>query len=173
MLYRKIAPSLLLQPFVECFYIWECPKACKQALSVESPPSGFASMVFNYGDAYQVHNTKYQGIVVPQAFITGQSTRSYHLHLQGKIGMVGIVFKPAGISSLFKLPMYEFVDERTDLLDVLGNPVTYLSEQIQEASTNAERIHLLEKFLLSRLSRQKRIRCFSLRIRFYRGKIGK
>lgn len=153
MFYRKIAPSLLLQPYIECFYVWECPQI-NQPLLVESPPTGFASMVFNYGDAYQVRNKKYEGKVVPQAFITGQSTKSYYLQLQGKIGMVGIVFKPSGISSLFGFPMYELVDERTDLTSVLGKELKFISEQILEASSSAARISLLESFLLSQLCRQ-------------------
>jgi methylphosphotriester-DNA--protein-cysteine methyltransferase len=50
--------------------------------------------------------------------------------------------------------MYEFVDERTDLSSVLGKEVKFFSEQIQEASTHAERLALLENFLLSRLCKQ-------------------
>jgi methylphosphotriester-DNA--protein-cysteine methyltransferase len=154
MFYQKIKPSVVLRPFVECFYIWEHSANPLQTLLVESPPSGYASMVFNYGDIYQVYNSKYKNISVPRAFITGQSSKSYQLHLKGQVGMVGIVFKPAGISSLFKLPMYEFVDERINLEDVTGKPACCLSEQIQEASSPAERIRLLEHFLLSQLSRQ-------------------
>jgi AraC-like DNA-binding protein len=155
MFYQKIKPGPVLQAYVECFYIWEHSTAPLQTLYVESPPNGYASMVFNYGDVYQVYNSKYSNITVPRAFITGQSTRSYHLHLQGKTGMIGIVFKPAGISSLFKLPMYEFVDERINLEDVIGKPASYLAEQIQEANSAAQRIEVLEGFLLSQLSRQK------------------
>jgi AraC-like DNA-binding protein len=155
MLYRKYLPSPLLRSYVECFYLWECQQALDQPLLVESPPSGFASMVFNYGDAYRVDNHKHQGRHVPQAFLTGQSTKSYQLLMQGTIGMVGVVFKPAAISSLFQLPMYEFVDERTDLYDVLGEPVKYLPEQIHEARTPEQRIHRLEMFLLAHLSKLK------------------
>lgn len=155
MFYRKIIPCFLLRPYVECYYLWEWQQAGNQSLSVESPPNGYGSMVFNYGNSYQVHNSKYKGVAVPQAFITGQSSKSYQLQMQGAIGMVGVVFKPAGISSLFRLPMYEFVDERTNLVDVLGKPALELCEQILETSATSERIHLLEHFLMSQFSRQK------------------
>jgi AraC-like DNA-binding protein len=156
MLYRKITPSLLLQPFVECYYIWECSLTRKQVLSVESPPNGYTSFVFNYGDTYQVSSCKAQDYSVPQAFITGQSTKSYQFRLQGRVGMVGVVFKPAGISSLFGLPMYEFVDERTDLLCVLGKSIGFLSERIGEAFNHAEQIGLIEEYLLLQLSKNNR-----------------
>jgi AraC-like DNA-binding protein len=151
-LYKKIAPSPPLAPFVECYYVWEGQPHGGRLL-VESPPNGFASMVFNYGGAYHIHNPKLQGVAVPSAFLSGQSTRSYRLSLQGDIGMVGVVFKPAGLGTLFGLPMYEFSDQRTALPDVLGRRAAELHEQICEAPAYAERIGYLEGFLLDYLSR--------------------
>ncbi len=141
-----------MQPFVECFYQWEYNSLLGQPLLVESPPNGYASMVFNYGDAYQIHNARLQGVTVPPSFLSGQSTRSYRLSLHGNTGMVGVVFKPAGMGSLFGLPMYELTDQRTALPDVLGNPVRELAEQIYEAGDLRERISLLERYLTVRLA---------------------
>ena len=124
MLYKKIAPSPPLAPFVECYYVWEARQPSSRQLLVESPPNGFTSMVFNYGGTYRIDNAKLQDVVVPTAFLSGQSTRSYRLRLQGDIGMVGVVFKPAGLGTLFGLPMYEFSDQRTGLADGLGRQAT-------------------------------------------------
>lgn len=154
MLYQKITPSPLLQPFVECYYLWEYENLPARQLQVESPPNGFASMVFNYRDAYHIHTPKLQGVAVPQAFLSGQSTYSYKLSLEGSIGMVGIVFKPAGMGSLFGLPMYELSDQRIDVIDVLGKTVKDLSDRICEATTQGQRIGLLEGFLLTHLSKK-------------------
>ncbi|GAA4413857.1 hypothetical protein GCM10023187_42640 [Nibrella viscosa] len=109
----------------------------------------------NYGGAYSIQNPKHPVLAVPSAFITGQATHSYQLTLQDRIDMVGVVFKPAGLNSLFGLPMYEFSDERVALSDVLGNNMQELYDRIGEASDAATRIALLEQFLLDRLSRLK------------------
>jgi AraC-like DNA-binding protein len=61
--------------------------------------------------------------------------------------MAGIVFRPAGLSTLFGLPMYEFTDERIALVDVLGPSITYLHEQLAESQTAASRMALLEQFI--------------------------
>jgi AraC-like DNA-binding protein len=153
MFYQKVSPALHLHPFVECFFVWENEAALAQPLRIESPPTGFASMVFTYGDPYRVRTEK-QTSQVPGAFLTGQATHQYELELSGRIGMIGIVFKPAGLSSLFGLPMYEFTDERTALTDVLGASITDLYEQINLSRTAAERVTLLEQFLNRRLLRQ-------------------
>lgn len=147
MYYRKFAPAAYLLPFVECYFAWEKQEMLKQPMPIESPPTSFTSMLFNYGDTYRVGNSKHASLLAPPAFLTGQATQSYKLELSGRIGMVGIVFKPAGIASLFGLPMYEFTDQRINLADVLGKPLQTLHEQIVEANGPVERVQLLEQFL--------------------------
>jgi hypothetical protein len=56
MIYKKIAPSALLMSFVETFYVWEMQMNQNGISNIESPPTGFGSMVFNYGSAYAVDN---------------------------------------------------------------------------------------------------------------------
>lgn len=150
MFYQKFAPSTHLAPFVECYFVWERREHLPQPLRIESPPTGFTSMVFTYGDPYRVRTEK-GTTLTPTSFLTGQATHQYELELAGKIGMIGIVFKPAGLSSLFGLPMYEFTDERVALPDILGAPVCSLHEQIGETAATAGRVALLEGFLSRQL----------------------
>jgi len=151
MFYRKFPPSAHLTPFVECYFVWENQAVLAMPLRIESPPSGFGSMVFNFGDAYRASTAKHASLLAPAAFVTGQTTQNYTLDLVGRIGMVGVVFKPAGLSSLFGLPMYEFTDERVNLTDALGQSVRYLHEQILEAYTPNARVQVLEQFLARQL----------------------
>ena len=154
MRYQKIKPAPHLAPFVECYFVWEKSDLLKVPLCIESPPNGFASMVFNYGDAYRVGNDKHPSLLTPPAFLTGQATQSYMLELSGRIGMVGIVFRPTGIAALFGLPMYEFTNERVALADVLGASFTNLHEQLCECQTTTGRVAVLEQFLNRQLLRR-------------------
>lgn len=147
MYYRKFTPPAHLMPCVECFYVWERSQLIAEPITVESPPSGFASMIFNYGTPYRVLSHKLNGELVPKAFLTGQATRSYQLQLSGTVGMAGIVFRPAGLSTLFGLPLYEFSDERTELRAVLGSGVDEWQDRIGEADSPVERVKVLEQFL--------------------------
>ena len=147
MFYKKFAPSAFLKPYVECFYVWESSVRLTSGILVESPPSGYTSMVFNYGDTYKAVNEKYDLRAVPAAFVSGQATKSYQLQIAGKIGMIGVVFKPAALYTLFGIPMYEMSDERIDLTDLLGNEGTVLYARILEEPDILTRIGLLESFL--------------------------
>lgn len=156
MYYRKFTPAPHLLPFIECYFAWEKPDVLTQPMRIDSPPTGFGSMVFNYGDAYRVGNGKYTSLLAPPAFLTGQATQSYQLELTGRIGMVGIVFRPAGLNTLFGLPMYEFTDERVSLTDVLGRLAQTLFEQLADAGSPAERVRLLDQFVNRQLLKNSR-----------------
>ena len=105
-------------------------------------------MVFNYGECYQVFNEKNQAIPTTKNFLSGQYTKSYQLQIKGKIGMIGIVFRPAAINTIFGLPMYEFSNIRMNLYDVLGKEIDQIQNRIAEAKTYQERIDILDNYLL-------------------------
>ena len=146
MIYQKFSPPPHLKHYIECFYVWEY--SFLQPQLVESPPTAFTSMVFNYGNPYAVKNIKYEFLSVPQFFVTGQATTSYHLSLVGTVGMVGIVFRPAAMHTLFNLPLGELTDERFDIADILrGSEIRDLQAKIMDAQNTSERIGLLNHFL--------------------------
>lgn len=146
--YLKYQPPAHLKPYVACFYIWEVERCASAGpLRVESPPSGYASMVFNYGSPYEVSSAGNDFIRIPQAFVTGQASKNYRFCIDKSIGMAAIVFYPSAIASLFGIKMYEFTDERHDLLSVIGKEADDLQQQIEEAASAARKIEVLTGFL--------------------------
>ncbi len=146
MYYRKFFVAEFLKPYVECIYVWEYDFGLQDPVRIESPPNGFASMVFNYGSSYQIRlNDK--TVLPPACFITGQALSSYELLVCGVLKCAAIVFKPAGISSLFGLPMYEFTHERLDLREVLGSQIERIIQQIYDSPTASDKAGVLNSFL--------------------------
>lgn len=152
--YEKFPPPAHLIPYVECFYAWEITDSASMLL--ESPPTGFSSLVFNYGNKYEVSVAGRDYAPIHRAFITGQATKNYFFRIHRPIGLVGIVFRPTALSTLFGLPMYEFTDERYDLTAVLGNEISILQQKIEDAANTRERISHLTGFLNFRLLRSDR-----------------
>lgn len=156
MRYQKFQPCQLLQPFVECYFAWQTEAPLEKELVVESPPNGFCSIVFNNGDPYFLQNKKYEHLQVPKAFVAGQSIYSYKLFLQGTISISGIVFKPAGLASLFELPVYEYTEERVDLCKALPVlMVNGLFHALHATTLAIEKAKLLEGFLLQQYQKNK------------------
>jgi AraC-like DNA-binding protein len=149
MIYQKFRPCEILQPFVECYFIWQSEFAITDTLVVESPPTGFCSIVFNTGDPYYLKNKKYDYLQVPDQFIAGQSLSSYKLFLNGNICLTGIVLKPTALASLFQLPAYEYTEERIALKSVFkSSAINPLATHIKLATDGNEKVKLLEEFVL-------------------------
>lgn len=149
MYYRKYEPSEILAPFVECYFTWDSEGLITDPMKVESPPSSFCAIVFNYGDPYLLHNKKYTDLLVPLQFMSGPSIYSYELLLKGRVSMAGIVFKPAALSTIFQLRMYEYVEERVDLYRIFRKEIIdkYVQE-IRDATGEETRVKILENFIM-------------------------
>ena len=147
--YLKFHPCKKLEPFVECYYVWQSGREHVKDLVVESPPNGFGAIVFNSGDPYFLQNKKYDSLAVPKEFVAGLSIYSYKLFLNGNISIAGIVFKPAGLATLFNLPVYEYTEERIDLRKVfMPFLVEKYAVEIATATIALEKAKLLEDFVL-------------------------
>jgi len=149
MQYQKFRPQELLSPFVECYFTWESNGALEKELVVESPPTGFCSIVINCGSPYFLQNKKYERLAVPQQFVSGQAIYSYKLFLSDVIKMAGIVFKPAGLSTFWGLDSFEFTEERAELFTVLHQDyVRKYVDQIKQVDEGVEKVKLMEELLL-------------------------
>ena len=154
MFYQKIPPNRLLKEYIVCYYIWEC-NVSQQPLHIVSPPAAYTSIVFNYGDAYSVASNMEHKQQVPRFFLTGQATCKYELNVSGIIGMLGIVFLPAALTTLFNIPVFELVNERVNLKDLLGSEMEEIGNMIADATDHSTRIQLIEAFLLGQLFHHK------------------
>jgi AraC-like DNA-binding protein len=147
--YQKFSPCEILSPFVECYFVWESSGEIIKDLVVESPPTGFCSIVFNCGDDYSIQNKKYEKLIIPKQFISGQSIYSYKLFLSGRISIAGIVFKPAALATLFDLPTYAYTEERIPLSHVFKcTLINSFIEKIQSVNEANEKVKHLQEFVL-------------------------
>lgn len=156
MLYQKFKPTLALEAFVECYFSWSSEGVAIQNFEVESPPNGFCSMVFNLGDDYFLKNKKFERLQVPRCFVGGQSIYTYKLFLNGIIHMCGIVFKPAALATLFKLPTFQYTEERISLYSIFQQPIIDdIYHQLEKANDGNAQVKILEEFLLNHASKNK------------------
>lgn len=141
--YRKYKVEKHLSPFIECYYHWEGFTA--DLITVETPPNAYCSLVVNYENPYLISTHKYSKTEVAQAFISGQAIRNYTLHLKGKIGMVGVVLKPATLFHFLGIPMYEFTEERVPLDKIFPDKANEIIAKIKEAIQPLEKVKVLKE----------------------------
>lgn len=147
MRYQKFPPSAELNPFVECYFVWEGEAG--ESLDVQSPPNSFNAIVVNYSTVYDAYQNSPTRTPVPKAFACGLFTSNYHLVLNGKIGMTGIVLRATALHDFFGVRMSTLVNNRMPLQLLLPDKAETLWNNIKAASTDDERIKILEKFILT------------------------
>lgn len=150
MIYEKISPDEKLASLVQCYYWWEQDTEGK-SIRVQSPPSGYEAIVFNFGEPYQINTLADESFTTSKAFYSGQHTGNYDMHLKGKIKVFGVVLIPGAFASLFRISVKGTVDRRIPLQNLLNSEADRMIHAVTEAQGKEECVSIMNKVLLEKL----------------------
>src|SRR5688572_12333236 len=139
-----------LQSFVKCFWTLEddgIEKPVKQRVL----PDGCMEMIFHYSDLYQQYFEDGSSILQPRSFVFGQITSYIEIAPTGITGLVAARFLPDGLTPFLDIPLSSLENKAVDIITVFGKKGKELEKKVIASANNAERIKLIETFLLSRL----------------------
>jgi AraC-like DNA-binding protein len=148
LIYSKYSPDVKLSPFLICYYFFEGYFDTEKI--IQSPPTGFAAITFNFMDNYQVFSGLGNEFTdSPRAVVVGQQTKNYKLKFLGNIQQIGLVLKPTAITTLFSYFLKDLVDKRVALETVIGEKASgLLCERLNNEIRTEYRLALLHSFLL-------------------------
>ncbi|MBO9727975.1 MAG: AraC family transcriptional regulator [Chitinophaga sp.] len=149
-------PSLPLSRYIDNYMIVDIDwKAVNQEYAVwRLIPFGQTSMLFLYGDLHQynMEGAQFDMLQTRRAFMVGQLTKPIWLKFSDHTRLVKVQFKPGGIHQLLPVNMQEFTNvPSVDLEAVWGYTVNLLLEQLFEATSDEQRVALMNQFLEARL----------------------
>ncbi len=139
MRYAEFPPHPTLSKIIECYW---------SALGTAAPgnhtvyPDGCMDILYDFSETPFSSDED-------RAFVVGNMTRPIHTYSSGHTDILGIRFKPAGISLLLKTPLVEFNDLSVSLKNLIQFP-DHLSVQSLSEKTLHERIHLFDHFFLTK-----------------------
>jgi AraC-like DNA-binding protein len=116
-------------------------------------PRGAVTVIIDVGQRQRLNLFAADGQTrcsVPPAFITGSHTASYVSEFPADEPVMALHFRPRGAFSFLGIPLSDLENSYVGLDDVWGGDGLELHERLIEASTMADRFHILETFLLSR-----------------------
>lgn len=132
-MYHEYSPALSLQGLVDCYW-------SSKSLPGDPPqkilPDGCVDIIFHFG----------------KPLIVGTMTYSFESIQDTDIAeMIGIRFRPAGISAFIRTPVYEFTNLQSDFdtQDTVFDRDFY--EELPYLSSTISRISYIERYLLKRL----------------------
>ncbi|NJN33613.1 MAG: AraC family transcriptional regulator, partial [Saprospiraceae bacterium] len=112
---------------------------------------------FHYGDTYKHYPNDSTPVILPKCFLIGQLTRPYIVEPLGVTGSFVVRFHPNGFLPFSTIPLKDMENTAVSLDKLFGKEGKEIGEKILNAQATSERIHLIETFLLKRLTNKQTI----------------
>jgi AraC-like DNA-binding protein len=156
--YQTFEPTSDLEEWVKCYWILESlndniPAPITQDSKRQTIiPDGCMEMIFHYGDLYKQYIESGESILQPKCFVIGQLTTPLEIEPTGTTGIFSVRFHPEGFMPFATIPLREMENKAVSLEHLFGASGQALEAAVLTAQTTAERIRLVEVFLINKLA---------------------
>lgn len=146
LMYKEYQPDARLAPFIETYWIAE--RTVGTEITERILPDGCVDIIFNFRTIDE-EQTQQQGIPHIVGTMTSFLDITYSI---GEVQMLGIRFRPTGITAFIQAPVYEFTDRNIDLrmVDSLFDQSFY--KYLPERPTIKEKIEYIDNYFIRKLS---------------------
>jgi AraC-like DNA-binding protein len=110
-------------------------------------PDGTVNWIFNLGDPYTLHSDEGTLRCGSGSVIIGARSRSCLMDMSGRLGLLGIRFRPGGLHAFAAHDASELTDRFVPPEAVFGASARSLEARIFEARLPAHRVRLIERTL--------------------------
>ncbi len=153
MLYDRIEPYFTLTNFIDCYWVIESNDRTPHQQKII--PDGFPEIIFHYRDPYRI-NISGKWETQETCLLAGQIRNHFLLENTGSSGMIGIKFKPSGLTRLFGIEMSDLTDKVVNLNSYLKEEFKFLTEHLLSPTPYFEKVDSLNKFFSERKSAEKK-----------------
>lgn len=153
MQFQFYKPGEILTQFIRNYWSMESdisePDVCERVI-----PTGNVNLLFHYRKPFVIKYSPASAYsqVQPQSLISGLSNTYFDVSTHGDAGVIAVNFLPLGACRFFRFPLNEIENQSLDLRAIYNREILEVEEKIGSLSTQAERIKLIELFLISKLS---------------------
>jgi AraC-like DNA-binding protein len=149
--YQTFQPCTELSDFIKCFWTLEAP-ANNDSEKQRIVPDGCMEMIFHYGDLFKQYLPDGSNIIQPRCFVFGQVTSVLEIAPTGPTGILAVRFHPDGFIPFSCIPIHEMENRAISLPELFGAAGSELEAKVLKSLSTAERIAIIERFLLGKLS---------------------
>ncbi len=147
--YNTYDPSPDLASFIKCFWSLKVPQEAS-GTKQQILPDGCLEMIFNLGDDIKRYTDSDDFIIQPASFVMGQLTKPFFIEPTGDVDTFAARFYPGGFGHFVKIPLQDLSNKETEFSGMFDpNKAKDLVENIRESRNIADRISIVEEFLLS------------------------
>ncbi|MDR0431366.1 MAG: helix-turn-helix domain-containing protein [Tannerellaceae bacterium] len=145
MIFSEFRPHILLTPYIETY--WSVCGFKEKEEFHKILPDGCVDIIFSIGENRQF------GLEPILPNIVGTMTTYLEGSYSNNVNMLGIRFKPTGITAFTRIPIYEFTDQRIglDYRETIFDESFFA--ELPEKRTTGDCIRHLDSYLIKKLNR--------------------
>ena len=151
--FQLIWPSLPLRPYLQFYGLLEAKASKQEVISDIIPPYPCKGLIFCLEERPEARffNQKLD-LNATEGYFMPQCTQSWAMQISGNLKMLGIFFKAGMFRHLFPYPAKDLTDKHVTFEDANALALMDLQTQLLTAMPLKEKIQLIEKFLIRRIS---------------------
>jgi AraC-like DNA-binding protein len=149
--YQIFTPNPELSTFIKCFWSLDTDRE-EQPMKQRVLSDGCMEMLFHYGDQYRQYFEDGTFIIQPKCFVFGQISKFIEIEPTGTTGILSARFHPDGLAPFLDIPVTQLDNRACSLDELFGEEGRTLSEAVLQASDNAQRIAIIEKYFLDSMA---------------------
>lgn len=152
-MYHLFIPVPPLRPFIECYWIAKSVPSQSDTLYEHVFVDARADILFNFGCAYD--RTRLDKVSSESMGVSNLDTqRTYPVIIQqtGEIHLIGVRFKPGGLSAFLPIPIHQISNLTLDVGMMFSASMMELQSRLYDAASFSQQIELLNTFFLQRLN---------------------
>ena len=145
-----VVPCAPLQPYIDRLWGWE--SAALAPLPALLPGTG-AELIFHYGRPFAIENRQRGTARLELAQLVCARRLPHQPLAQSALGFIAVRFRSGALRHFCALPLGDLRDDVLPVGEVWGPEGVAVAERVAQASTRAQRVSLLEAWLLRCLAR--------------------
>lgn len=150
--YQTYKPHPDLESLISCYWTLEIP-AADDAQRQRIIPDGTIEMAFILGDDIKRYTTEDHFILQPRSMVLGQIIEPFYIEPTGYVDTFAIRFYPYGFANFVTVPIRSLADKETPIEALFEEKIAQkLEQEIIQATNTKQRIEIIERFLLKKLS---------------------
>lgn len=150
--YQTYQPCSDLESIIRCYWTLEVP-ADPQAQKQRIVPDGCIEMAFILGDDIKRYTSEDSFIFQPRSMVLGQTVEPFYIEPTGYVNTFAVSFYPYGFANFVAVPIKTLANKETPIELLLDEKeANELTLKIVEATDVKQRIEVIERFLLSKLT---------------------
>ncbi|MEZ4949251.1 MAG: helix-turn-helix domain-containing protein [Saprospiraceae bacterium] len=152
MLYKTFQPHADLKHLVKFYWTLEVPFDPNN-VAQKIIPDGCIEMTFNFGDGIKRYISEDEYVVHPSSMVMGQRTQSFLIEPLGHVSSFAICFYPHGFANFVNIPLQDLINAEVSIEKIFkSDEAQDLEHKMFNATDNAQRVEIIESFLLNQLS---------------------